>query len=62
MRGCHAPGPAPGELPTGVVTFLLTDIEGSSGLWEDDLEGMAAALELHDELIARTVRHTRGGC
>ena len=44
-----------GDLPTGVVTFLLTDIEGSSGLWEDDLEGMAAALELHEELIAQTV-------
>jgi DNA-binding SARP family transcriptional activator/tetratricopeptide (TPR) repeat protein len=47
--------PAPAELPTGVVTFLLTDIEGSSGLWEADPEGMAAALELHDELIARAV-------
>jgi DNA-binding SARP family transcriptional activator len=52
--------PAPAELPTGVVTFLLTDIEGSSGLWEADPEGMAAALELHDELIARTV-HAHGG-
>jgi DNA-binding SARP family transcriptional activator len=49
------PGPAPADLPTGVVTFLLTDIEDSSGLWEADHEGMAAALELHDELIARTV-------
>jgi DNA-binding SARP family transcriptional activator len=49
------PGTAPAGLPTGVVTFLLTDIEDSSGLWEADPEGMAAALELHDELIARTV-------
>ena len=38
-----------------MVTFLLTDIESSSGLWEADSEGMAAALELHDDLIARTV-------
>ena len=45
----------PGRPPTGVVTFLLTDIEGSSGLWEADAEAMAAALELHDQLIARTV-------
>jgi predicted ATPase/DNA-binding SARP family transcriptional activator len=45
---------APGELPTGVVTFLLTDIEGSSGLWETDAVAMAAALEMHDELIAAT--------
>jgi predicted ATPase/DNA-binding SARP family transcriptional activator len=49
----EAPSP-PAELPSGVVTFLLTDIVGSSGLWEADAEAMAAALELHDELIART--------
>jgi class 3 adenylate cyclase/DNA-binding winged helix-turn-helix (wHTH) protein len=49
------PAPAADELPTGVVSFLLTDIEGSSGLWEADPEGMAEALELHDELIASTV-------
>jgi class 3 adenylate cyclase/DNA-binding SARP family transcriptional activator len=55
-----APAAAPEELPTGVVTFLLTDIEGSSGLWEADPEGMAAALELHDELIARTVDASSG--
>jgi predicted ATPase/class 3 adenylate cyclase/DNA-binding winged helix-turn-helix (wHTH) protein len=48
------------ELPTGVVTFVLTDIEGSSGLWEADPTGMAAALELHDELIARTAE-SHGG-
>ena len=48
------PDVAPVELPTGVVTFLLTDIEGSSGLWEADANAMAAALELHDGLIART--------
>jgi predicted ATPase/DNA-binding SARP family transcriptional activator len=45
----------PAELPSGVVTFLLTDIEGSSGLWEADAGAMAAALGHHDELIARTV-------
>ena len=52
--------PVPAELPTGVVTFLLTDIEDSSGLWEANHEAMAAALELHDDLIARTV-DTHGG-
>ena len=39
------------ELPSGVVTFLLTDIEGSSALWEADAEAMADALERHDDLI-----------
>ena len=55
------PGPEPGELPTGVVTFALTDIEDSSGLWEADPKAMAAALELHDELIARTAEEHAGG-
>jgi DNA-binding SARP family transcriptional activator len=53
-------GPAPAELPTGVVTFVLTDIEGSSGLWETDAEAMAAALELHDELVARIAQEHGG--
>jgi class 3 adenylate cyclase/DNA-binding winged helix-turn-helix (wHTH) protein len=52
--------PTPAELPTGVVTFVLTDIEGSSGLWEDDPVAMAAALELHDELLARTAKEHGG--
>ena len=52
--------PATVELPTGVVTFVLTDIEGSTALWEADPEGMAVALELHDELIARTAQSGGG--
>ena len=53
-----ASGPA--DLPTGVVTFLLTDIEGSSGLWEADPAAMADALELHDRVIAERVQACRG--
>jgi DNA-binding SARP family transcriptional activator len=49
------PGSARSALPTGVITFLMTDIEGSSSLWELDAGVMAAALELHDDLIADTV-------
>ena len=44
------------ELPTGVVTFMFTDIEDSSGLWETDREAMATALEHHDELILEFAR------
>jgi predicted ATPase/class 3 adenylate cyclase/DNA-binding winged helix-turn-helix (wHTH) protein len=51
---------APEELPTGVVTFALTDIEGSSGLWEADPKAMASALELHDGLIARVAEEHAG--
>ena len=48
------------ELPSGVVTFLMTDIERSSALWEADSEAMAASLALHDELIARCAENHRG--
>ena len=60
LPGVGAGGRDPGDLPTGVVTFLLTDIEGSSRLWEADADAMAAALELHDELIAKTVNEHGG--
>ena len=37
--------------PTGTVTFLFTDIEGSTKLWERDPEAMLIALARHDELL-----------
>jgi predicted ATPase/DNA-binding SARP family transcriptional activator len=43
----------PRALPSGVVTFLMTDIERSSALWESEPDAMAASLALHDELIER---------
>ena len=58
--GVGAGGRDGGDLPTGVVTFLLTDIEGSSRLWEADADAMAAALELHDELIAKSANEHGG--
>ena len=39
------------ELPTGTVTFLLTDIEGSTRLSEQQPKAMRAALIRHDALI-----------
>ena len=60
LPGVGAGGRDAGDLPTGVVTFLLTDIEGSSGLWEADADAMAAALELHDELIAKSANEHGG--
>src|SRR5262245_30738245 len=38
-------------LPTGTVTFLFTDIEGSTRLWERHPDPMRAALVEHDALI-----------
>src|SRR4051812_32808308 len=35
------------DLPTGTVTFLLTDIEGSTALWERDRAAMREAVGRH---------------
>jgi class 3 adenylate cyclase len=39
------------ELPSGTVTFLLTDVEGSTALWEEAPEAMRAALARHEALF-----------
>ncbi|OBB01128.1 cyclase [Mycobacteriaceae bacterium 1482268.1] len=41
--------------PSGVVTFLFTDIEGSTRRWEADPNTMRAALAAHDALLNDTV-------
>ena len=41
--------------PSGVVTFLLTDIEGSTRRWESDADGMRAALAAHDEVLRHAI-------
>jgi len=40
-----------GDLPDGVVTFLFTDIEGSTRMWEEAPDLMMAALDQHDRVI-----------
>ena len=47
-------------LPDGVVTFLLTDIEGSTALWDLHPEQMAGALVRHEDLIAEIVDEHAG--
>jgi predicted ATPase/class 3 adenylate cyclase len=48
------------ELPAGTVTFLLTDIEGSTRLWESVPEAMEVALQRHDRLLAEVIE-SHGG-
>jgi predicted ATPase/class 3 adenylate cyclase len=43
------------ELPTGTVTFLFTDLEGSSRLWEEYPEAMKGALARHDVILRDAV-------
>ncbi|MDQ2671696.1 MAG: adenylate/guanylate cyclase domain-containing protein, partial [Actinomycetota bacterium] len=46
--------------PTGTVTFLFTDIEGSTALWEDNPGAMQHALVRHDGILRRTVEDHAG--
>jgi predicted ATPase/class 3 adenylate cyclase len=43
------------DLPTGTVTFLFTDLEGSTRLWEDHPEAMRVALASHDEIVRQAI-------
>ena len=45
---------------TRAVTFLLTDIEGSTAAWEADAAAMGVALARHDEIVEQIVT-SRGG-
>jgi len=46
--------------PSGVVTFLFTDVEGSTRRWEADADGMRVALAAHDDIL-RTAIQAHGG-
>ena len=41
--------------PSGVVTFLFTDVEGSTSRWEKDADGMRVALAAHDEVLRSAI-------
>jgi predicted ATPase/class 3 adenylate cyclase len=43
------------RLPSGTVTFLFTDIEGSTQLWEKHPEAMKDALAKHDAILRETI-------
>lgn len=48
------------RLPSGTVTFLFTDVEGSTHLWADDSDAMSASLRVHDDIV-RSAIEERGG-
>src|SRR6516225_7789348 len=41
--------------PSGVVTFLFTDVEGSTRRWEADAQAMRAALVVHDKVLRTAI-------
>jgi predicted ATPase/class 3 adenylate cyclase len=48
------------DLPTGTVTFLFTDIERSTRLWDEHPEAMQDALVRHDAILRDTIDSHRG--
>src|SRR4029453_4860038 len=47
-------------LPTGTVTFLFSDIEGSTRRWQDEPEAMRALLAEHDAILRDVIDKHRG--
>jgi class 3 adenylate cyclase len=43
------------EPPTGTLTFLFTDIEGSTKMWERSPEAMRGALARHNKILRETI-------
>src|SRR4051795_7363253 len=56
-----APATPTQPLPTGTVTFLYTDIEGSTTRWEQHPQAMKPAVERHDAILRRSIE-ANGGC
>jgi TolB-like protein/class 3 adenylate cyclase/Tfp pilus assembly protein PilF len=55
-----APASATRTLPVGTVTFLFTDIVGSTTLWEVQREAMRISLARHDALLRRCIEQHGG--
>ena len=47
-------------LPTGAITLLFSDIEGSTQRWEERPEAMVSALHRHDRLLRGAIEANRG--
>jgi len=50
----------PDHLPSGTITFLFTDIEGSTPLWEREPKQMRMALERHHAILHESIAAHRG--
>ena len=48
------------EPPSGTVTFVFTDIEGSTRRWDNDADAMQAGLEKHDKLLSEIFSANNG--
>jgi len=58
--GLYTIGAMTTVIPTGVVSFLFTDVEGSTRLWEADADAMGASLALHDRIMRDAISRHNG--
>jgi predicted ATPase/class 3 adenylate cyclase len=56
----HSPLQPGQRLPSGTITFLFTDIEGSTQLWEKHPNEMKSALALHDSILRESIEFNHG--
>jgi predicted ATPase/class 3 adenylate cyclase len=54
------PTPLDQRLPSGTVTFLFTDIQGSTRLWQEHSHAMHSALAQHDALLHQAIAQHDG--
>lgn len=47
-------------IPSGTVTFLFTDIEGSTRLWQEQPEATTIAQAQHDEILRTAIKANHG--
>jgi predicted ATPase/class 3 adenylate cyclase len=52
--------PAAVNLPVGTLTFLMTDIEGSTRLWDASASSAKPALERHDRIVLEQIEKNQG--
>jgi predicted ATPase/class 3 adenylate cyclase len=48
------------EVPSGTVTFLFTDVEGSTRLWQDAPDAMREAAARHDAIVREAIEARNG--
>jgi class 3 adenylate cyclase len=60
MSGAAMSGAAMSGAPSGTVTLLFTDVEGSTRLWDTERDAMAASLRRHDEILRDAIQQAGG--
>src|SRR5262245_19775684 len=60
QHASHAPSPTAPDLPSGTVTFLFTDIEGSTALWEQHPQTMPVTLARHTAILHAAIAAQSG--